>query len=150
MDLDDKLDWRDMRSGLLGYLVNRTRSVVLNQLEKELAPLNLTSAQFRVVVGVAHGLASTPAEFSQYLDYDSGAMKRLLDRIEEKGFIRRAPNPADGRSVVIELTAAGQVLYPQVMSTVSKVHERLLAGFSTNELAQFKTFLEKVIVNADA
>lgn len=149
-DLDKNLSWEAMENGLLGYLVSRTRNAVLSEIEKELLPLKLTSAQFRLVVAVKHELATTPAEFSHFLDYDSGAMKRLLDRIEDKGIIRRVPNPLDGRSVNIELTAAGHTLYPLVMEAINKVHLRLLDGFSDTEIDLFKSFLQKVIRNAEA
>ena len=37
-----------------------------------------------------------------------GAMTRLLDGLEERGLVRRHPDPDDGRRWLIELTAAGK------------------------------------------
>jgi DNA-binding MarR family transcriptional regulator len=37
-----------------------------------------------------------------------GAMTRLLDGLESRGFVKRREDPADGRRWLIELTAAGK------------------------------------------
>ncbi len=140
--------WNSMAGGLFGFLLNETRNAIFSEIEKELAPLNITSAQFKIVIGIAHQRAHTLTEFARFFDYDPGAMKRLIDRIEEKGLIRRVPSDSDGRIINLELTAAGEALYPQIMVAVSKVSTKMLGGFSEVEIAQFQYFLQRVIANA--
>jgi DNA-binding MarR family transcriptional regulator len=139
------LPWDNMFGGGLGYLLTLARNQNLAAIERELAPLNITASQFMVVVGIAHGRAKTLTEFSEFLGYDSGAMKRLLDRVEEKGIIRRVRSVADRRSQILELTDTGQSLYPQIMGAVRRVHGRMLEGFTDEEAAQFQFFLQKII-----
>lgn len=139
------LPWDNMFGGGLGYLLTLARNQNLAAIERELAPLNITASQFMVVVGIAHGRAKTLTEFSEFLGYDSGAMKRLLDRVEEKGIIRRVRSVADRRSQILELTDTGQALYPQIMGAVRRVHGRMLEGFTDEEAAQFQFFLQKII-----
>jgi DNA-binding MarR family transcriptional regulator len=82
------------------------------------------------------------------LGYDSGAMTRLLDRIEKKGLVRRVVNPEDRRSYLIELTEESAVLVPRARRLVQKVFGRLLQGFSDREAAALKSSLEKILENA--
>jgi DNA-binding MarR family transcriptional regulator len=91
------------QGGGLGYLITQARNAVLAAIESELAPLDVTAAQFIVVLSVAHGRANTPSEIARLVGCDSGAMTRLLDRIEGKGIIRRirSGSTADRRSVHI-------------------------------------------------
>lgn len=138
-----------MRGGFLGYLLNEARNAVTREIEKELAPIGITSAQFRVVVGIAHERASTLSEFARFLDVDSGAMKRLLDRVEEKGWIRRKPCPNDRRTVILELTDKGRAIYPRIMEGVTRVHQRMLDGLSPVEETQLQYFLQKITANAE-
>lgn len=137
-----------MAGGLLGFMLNETRNANFSLIEKELGPLNISSAQFKIIIGIAHERASTLSEFARFFDYDPGAMKRLIDRVEEKGLIRRAPSLLDRRVIHLELTEAGRALYPLIMKAVSKVNQQLLTGFSDVETAQFQFFLQRVIANA--
>ncbi|MFL6708239.1 MAG: MarR family transcriptional regulator, partial [Massilia sp.] len=85
MNSKQQFEWNNMAGGLLGFMLNETRNANFAQIEKELAPLNITSAQFKIIIGIAHERASTLSEFARFFDYDPGAMKRLIDRVEEKG-----------------------------------------------------------------
>ena len=132
----------------VAYLIAQTRHKLVESVEKELAPLGLTHAQFVVVVQLANGMAATPAEFCRLLNYDSGAMTRLLDRIEEKGIIRRVRSSKDRRSVGLELTDKGQELYPNIVPLVLGVNDRLLQGFSKSETQMLEQFLRRMLANA--
>jgi len=145
MSFDTTLPWNNMFGGGLGYLLTLARTQHLAAMEQELAPLNITSSQFMVVVGIAHKRAHTLTEFCDFLGYDSGAMKRLLDRVEEKGMIRRVRSEEDRRSQILELTESGKALYPKIMESVHRVHARSLEGFSAQEVEQFQSFLQRVV-----
>ncbi|MYN08577.1 MarR family winged helix-turn-helix transcriptional regulator [Pseudoduganella aquatica] len=147
MKFDTSKAWNQMFSGGLGFLLTQARSGFLADMERELAPLNITSAQFMVVVGIAHERASTLTEFCDFMGYDSGAMKRLLDRVEEKGVIRRVRSLEDRRSQILELTEEGVALYPQIMEAVRKVHARSLEGFTPEEATQLQGFLQRIIAS---
>jgi DNA-binding MarR family transcriptional regulator len=144
----DQFAWNSMAGGLLGFMLNETRNANFSEIEKGLAPLNITSAQFKIIIGIAHERARTLTEFARFFDYDPGAMKRLIDRIEEKGLIRRVPSALDRRINDLELTPEGEALYPKIMEVVSKVNAKMLTGFSDVEIAQFQYFLQRVVSNA--
>jgi len=148
MNSKQQFEWSNMAGGLLGFMLNETRNANFAQIEKELAPLNITSAQFKIIIGIAHERASTLSEFARFFDYDPGAMKRLIDRVEEKGLIRRAPSLVDRRLIHLELTDAGKAMYPLIMQAVIKVNKKMLEGFSDVETAQFQFFLQRVISNS--
>jgi DNA-binding MarR family transcriptional regulator len=144
------IDDASLRSGRLGYLINHARCVVLLAVEEELAPLGVSAAQFIVILGVAHAHARTPSELCRLLGCDSGAMTRLLDRIEAKGIVRRARDLVDRRIVNIELTDKGKVLHPMIMQSVARAHEKLLHRFTDAELKQFQAFLQQIAANTSA
>jgi len=118
---------------------------VFNALEKKLAPLELTAAQFGVVVNLARGRAETPGELCRLMDYDRGAMTRLLDRIEGKEIIQRIRCRDDRRSVKLRLTEKGAGLVPQVMPLVYEVYRNGLKDFSTSERDRLLEDLRKLL-----
>jgi len=131
----------------VGRLIARVRHALLRAIDNRLAPLGLTAAQWTAVVYVAEGVAATPAELADLLDYDRGAMTRLIDRLEVKGVVQRVPAPHDRRSVRIELTDAGKKAYPEIRPFVVDVLNRKLAGFTTAEVAQFEHLLARMLAN---
>lgn len=142
----NKDNGRGMKDSV-AHLIVQIRQKVVESVESELTPLGLTHAQFVVLVQLANGMAGTPAEFCRLLDYDSGAMTRLLDRIEEKGIIRRVRSTEDRRSVGLELTDKGRKLYPRIVPLVLGVNNRLLQGFSKSETRMLEEFLHRMLAN---
>lgn len=137
-----------LSSGELGFLVTGVRTAIWSAIERELQPLDITAAQFVVFNSIAKGRGSTIGDLCRVLGYDSGAMTRLLDRIEKKGLIRRVANPDDRRSYLIELTDESAVLVPKARRRVEKVFGGLLQGFQDGEAAVLKASLEKILDNA--
>ena len=131
----------------MGALIGNVRAQWIAAIEVELKPLDLTAAQYIVILKVGSGTAASPMELCKTLEYDTGAMTRLIDRIEAKGLIRRVAHEADRRSVVLELTPAGNDLYPRLLQIVLEMHKRALKGFSRDEAALLESMLKRVAAN---
>lgn len=91
----------------LGYLLHQAGLLKDRILDRHLAPLDVTSAQFKVLIYLHFGGVQNPAELCRQLHLDSGAMTRMLDRLESKGLIERKRCPSDRRVVRLSLTPAG-------------------------------------------
>jgi DNA-binding MarR family transcriptional regulator len=81
-------------------------------LDRELEPLGITAAQFVILVSLALGEADSASGLCRGISYDPGAMTRMIDRLEQKGLIRRTQLPDDRRRQGLELTAEGKAVYP--------------------------------------
>lgn len=137
-------------TGELGFLVTSVRNGIHEALERELAPLQITVQQYVVLNCIVKGWGRTLSDFCRVLAYDSGAMTRLLDRIEAKGFIRRVENATDRRSSLIELTEQAQAAFPQARRATEVAIRRLLDGFSEAEAETLHKLLSRILINARA
>jgi len=137
-----------LSTGELGFLITGVRNAIWSSIERELQPLDITAAQFVVFNTIAKGRGSTIGDLCRVLGYDSGAMTRLLDRIEKKGLVRRVANPDDRRSYLIELTEQSAALVPKARRHVQAVFGELLQGFDEREAVALKASLEKILENA--
>ena len=81
----------------------------------------------------------------QVLGLTSSGTVRLLDRLEESGYVRRAPG-ADGRSTSVVLTEAGRQAAALVSRARAEVLERSLAVLSKAERETFESLAGKVLV----
>jgi DNA-binding MarR family transcriptional regulator len=74
-------------------------------------------------------------------------MAQLLARMERDGIIRRKPDPADGRSSLISLTARTMKLIEPARAIMAQVNRDALAGFDDDEVRQLVALLQRVIAN---
>jgi len=72
----------------------------------------------------------------------------MIDRLEQKGLIRRTDHPDDRRRVGLELTAEGRAVYPKLKAAAMSVQNRFLRGFTKSEVRQLETLLQKMLANA--
>lgn len=97
----------------------RTASAIRHSLRRYVLALELTEARhggawglstsetFAVrLIGHADGL--TPSQLGSRLRLSSGGTTALVQRLEGRGWIARAPHATDGRSVVLRLTSHGR------------------------------------------
>jgi DNA-binding MarR family transcriptional regulator len=136
----------------IGRLIAEASRQILAALDEELLHrgTGITGAQWATLMRISRGCASTAAELCRYNRYDTGSMTRMLDRLEEKGLIRRVPSSKDRRVTMLELTDAGRDLLPQLPPVAIKVLNAHLKGFSRGELDQLKDFLNRIRANGEA
>lgn len=85
----------------------------------------------------------SPTELFRSMMVTSGTMTNRIDRLAEKGWVRRIPDPQDRRGILVELTEQGRELIdPALVSHVSN-EARLLQPLSLQEQATLATLLRK-------
>jgi len=128
-------------------LINRVRVEMIDALDRELAKYDISAPQLIVLASVANSEADSAARLCKNISYDPGAMTRMIDRLEQKGLIRRTPNPDDRRAMNLELTTAGRALYPQLLAAKGRVQSQFLRGFSKDEERLLDSFLNRMLEN---
>jgi DNA-binding MarR family transcriptional regulator len=132
----------------LGYLLHLVKGRLMAAMDTELEPLDITWAQWGTLLHIANGRGKTATELSRNLSADTGSMTRMLDRLEQKGLIRRERSSEDRRIVELSLTETGKQLYPQLPPIAVKVLNQHLRGFSRGELETMKGFLRRMLDNS--
>jgi DNA-binding MarR family transcriptional regulator len=67
------------------------------------------------------GDGTTPVALARAFQLAKGAITNTLHRLEERGFIRLAPDPADGRGKRVFLTPAGRARRQQAVQSAAGV-----------------------------
>lgn len=132
----------------VGYLMRRILNTVASEIEREMAPNDLTNAQWIPLFKLFMGSASTVAELARECQLDAGAMTRLLDRLEAKGLLKRVRSSDDRRVVNLELTAQGRSAAQQIPVALCRVQNAHLRGFSHDEWETLKSLLRRILDNA--
>ncbi len=73
--------------------------------------------------------AITMNDLAALLWLDKSTASRVVDGLEKAGHVRRVPNPADGRSILLEPTAGGRALHDRIVQNLIEEEKALLADF---------------------
>lgn len=115
----------------LGLLIRRIRQV---QADGE-----LTMPETSALARLDRGGPATASALARREQISPQSMGATLARLEARGLLERHPDPADGRRVVLSVTAAGQDVLRTRRSARTQVLARALAaGFSPAELRQLQ------------
>jgi DNA-binding MarR family transcriptional regulator len=91
----------------------------------------------------------SPGDLSRDLDLSSGAMTNRLDRLEQRGLIKRLPDPSDRRGVLIELTEAGGRAWTESTGAAARKEAMLASALTKAEQKQLNVLLRKLMLELD-
>jgi DNA-binding MarR family transcriptional regulator len=137
----------------LAPLVAQVRVAILSGLDQEflgdseVALLEITAAQFAILKNVLKGSAQSACDLCKFMDYDRGAMSRMIDRLETKRLIRRVAMPHTRRSVALEVTDAGKAAFPKMEACLDRVVNRLLKGVTKTQVREVEQVLRRMLAN---
>jgi MarR family transcriptional regulator, transcriptional regulator for hemolysin len=92
----------------------------------------------------------TQHELARALHIEGPTLTRHIDGLEEEGLVVRRRDTNDRRAVSVELTDAGRAKHTELLRAVQAFNQRLLAGFSAEELDELQALLGKLEQNARA
>jgi DNA-binding MarR family transcriptional regulator len=122
----------------------RTADLLFDRIGRLLRPLNVSAAG-GLVLGVLRDRGPmSPSELGQRLIVTRATVTGLLDSLERRGFVRRAPNPADRRSLLVEITPAGRDVLQQVRTTVHRAEKAWMSVLSEAELRTYIELLHRI------
>ena len=92
----------------------------------------------------------TQHELARALHIEGPTLTRHIDGLEEEGLVVRRRDTNDRRAVSVELTDAGRAKHTEMLRAVQAFNQRLLAGFSAEDLDVLQALLGKLEQNARA
>jgi DNA-binding MarR family transcriptional regulator len=77
--------------------------------------------------------------------YDKATIGGVVDRLEQKGFVKRAISKADRRARKVWLTEHGRKIYEDTLPIVADLQMEILSGLEAEERDQFLLLAQKAI-----
>ncbi len=129
----------------LGFLVHTLSTQMKQALELKLKANDLTTYQFGTLMQLYKSGSLTQKEISEFINSDEPSTARLMNRLEEKGFIKRTADKKDKRKKVISLTPKGRELLNELLPCVMEVGKGFTSKISEQENKTLYALLLKVI-----
>ena len=133
----------------LGYLTNRLARLLRMHLSREVAPLGLTATQVAVVLTLGGPDRRTMSDLAGRIGIDRPTMTGVVERLTRDGWLDSAPNPADGRSRLVGLTARGLASLPELADASARTTQRASVGLTDRERTVLVSLLNRTADNLD-
>lgn len=137
-----------------GYLVWRLSMKWRAAVDRALAPLGLTHAQY-VLLASLYGLERggrrpTQRELADHTGLEALYVSKLARALDADGLISRDRDPADTRAVRLALTARGREVVQPAIGEVAALLDRLMAPLGGRGTPRAKAFMQDLATLLDA
>lgn len=136
-----------------GFLVWRLSMKWRVAVDRALAPLGLTHAQYSLVgslLGMREaGVRPSQRRLADHTGLEALYVSKLARSLESAGLVERTPDPADTRAVQLALTDEGQAVAVRAVAVVRELMDRLLAPLGGAGGAGTEAFVRELTVLLD-
>lgn len=119
--------------GLIGYNLRQAEAAMVQDFMRSLADLGITPGQFGVLVLIDANPGLNQTALGNALGIDRSTVVSVIDRLQARSLVRRAPSEHDRRSYALCLTEAGNALLDQARPLVHAHEDRLAGDLSPDE-----------------
>ncbi|GAA4617265.1 MarR family winged helix-turn-helix transcriptional regulator [Saccharopolyspora hordei] len=130
----------------IGFLLSRAGGMVLGAVNKALVPLGLKVRAYSVLVlACEHAAGVNQRTVATTLGLDPSQIVGLVDELEERGLVRRTPDPADRRNRLIAATEEGRRVQEEAQGLVDQAHRGYFEGLSPEAVDELRTALKRIV-----
>ncbi len=133
----------------LGYLSRRVHQIGQGLIEPIFAEEGLSGTQWSALVSIWTRRASTSADLARDLAHDKGATTRLVDTLEQNGWVTRSRATDDRRVINLDLTPDGEAVTIRCRDRVIDCWNSLLADWDRSEIDTLIGLMQKLRVTLD-
>ncbi|MFF2911689.1 MarR family winged helix-turn-helix transcriptional regulator [Paenibacillus sp. NPDC057934] len=136
---------RDEAASLKLFVVlSKAYKTLMDLAVKDMKSHGLSSAEFMILEVLYHRTRIPLQQIGEKILVTSGSITYNIDKLENKGLLKRVPCSDDRRVTYAEITTAGRELFDDIFPLhVSSLH-RLMGGLNTEEKEQATQLLKKL------
>jgi MarR family 2-MHQ and catechol resistance regulon transcriptional repressor len=134
----------------LWVVLARAFNSVSGKIGEDFARHGITGTEFGILEVLYHKGPLLLGEVQRKILVTSGGITYLVDRLVEKGLVKREECPEDRRARYAVLTPAGQALIKRIFPYHAARIEQVLSGLTTSEQREATVLLRKLGLAAAA
>jgi len=130
-----------------GFLLHDVARLMRTLFDRRGRDLGLTRSQWWVLTMLYAKEGVTQSELADLMELEKPTLGRLLDRLEEKGWVDRRADDLDRRVNRLYLTEKVQEIMRALRKTAATVRQEAIGDMSTEERENFIDTLVKIKTN---
>ncbi len=148
VDRTNLAQWHDVLAPhSLGYRIKLLAQLGTRKLQEGLEPFGLTPFHWLVLCCLWQEDGLATSSIGDKLQQVGGTLTGVIDRMEERGLVRRERDTRDRRIWRIWLTDAGRELQDVLPPLVADIREKSMTGISHADRERFSELIDRAIVN---
>lgn len=137
----------DFEQNPLGFILSRAYLAYSKASSRAMSNYDMTPEQYGTIHRLSLKDGISQKKLAELNSRDQTSTGKIIDKLEQKKLVVRAPDPADRRAVLLYLTAEGQALAKELEPILQLVHQQATAQIPEEELFQFVQVLNKISAN---
>lgn len=135
-------------NSLPGHDIRRLHQIAVALFMAETEPFGVTPVQFAALQAVQNAPGTDQRTLARTIGFDTSTIAGVIDRLEARGLMLRSASAQDRRVRLLTLTPAGEQLLVDVLPSMRRAQERILAPLPAQERGEFMRMLAVLIANA--
>ena len=131
----------------IGYMLKSVQYTLRQNLDRTLREIGLTAPQYSALRELELEPGSTNASLANACFVTPQTMIKILQKLEEAGYVLREPHPHHGRKIITRLTPAGKRQLANAQKRVEAIETLLIRGLTDSEQQVLKGLLLKCLSN---
>jgi len=125
-------------------LLRRIHRLLVTRVDSLFDDEHLTLVQWTALKLIRDGAVTTAGELSRSMGIATGATTRLIDSLEEIGYVKRDLSSSDRRVVRLVLTKSGEAKHAERVPVMVASWNEILADFKKQEAEELIRLLAKL------
>lgn len=137
------LESLDMAGHLIRRLHQQSSQIFVQRTKA--AGFDLTSVQFAALDAIRSRPDTDQARVAELIAYDRATIGGVIERLEQKGLVRRVVSEKDRRARELSLTPEGERVLSALLPIVREVQDEILGSLGDADRAQFLALARQVL-----
>ncbi|MDR6999196.1 MarR family transcriptional regulator [Neobacillus niacini] len=122
----------------------QTSKAIQERIKEEMINNKLSITEFSVLEVLYHKGKQTIQQIGHCILFSSGSMTYVIDKLEQKGLLKRNDCPNDRRVIHVTLTDKGNELMKEIMPKHHEFVNNMFQSINSDEAKTLVQLLEKV------
>jgi MarR family transcriptional regulator, transcriptional regulator for hemolysin len=127
-----------------GFVLYETARLLAKRFDQRAKALGLTRAQTQLLAYLVTNEGINQAGLAEMLEIEPISLARLIDRMEQAGWVERRPDPKDRRAWLLFVTEKVKPIFAKMIEVGQVVRAEALSGLSAAERTQILDMLLRV------
>lgn len=134
----------------IGYLLSDSGRLLRKTFDERVRSLGLTAVQARLLMSLVKFPDNNQAFYAERIEVEPITLTRIVDRMEEAGWVERVADPGDRRARLLHLTDKSREIVEPLRVIVNALVEDMADGLTQKEQDMLARLLEKISSNLSA
>jgi len=128
----------------INFVLTKAQQSVQQLFKDELEPFGITPGQYGILKCLWDENGATVKQLADRLHLDSSTITGVLDRLENKGLVKREPALNDRRALSVVLTPEGEAIEESVDQAIFNANEKVVGILKPRESEDLRLLLDKI------